>query len=405
MIILLAWRNIWRNRTRSVVVMSAIGVGLLAGVFASSFTNGLIKQRIDNVIQKEISHIQFHHKDFRKENTSVFTLKNTASILAKLKTNKEVKATTSRVISNVMMASAHHTNGIRAIGIEPEEEKALTNLYKDLVEGAYFEGMKRNPILVSKRVAEKYKLKLRSKLILTLQDNQSEMVSGNFRVVGIFDSHNGMYDKTNVFVRKSDLTSLIGLEKDETHEVAVLLHHNEPAESLAKTYHAEYPDLEVLPWMDLGAGMRYMIEMMGLMTYILVGIIMIALVFSIINTMLMAVLDRTREIGMLMAIGMGRVKIFTMIVLESIMLSFVGGPLGLLVSWLLVTYFGNIGIDLGSGGESYEEVGFSSIVYPYLSLDIYFNITLMVLIMGVIAALYPAIKALRLNPVEAIRKI
>ncbi len=165
----------------------------------------------------------------------------------------------------------------------------------------------------------------------------------------------------------------------------------------------KYPDLEVLPWMDLSTGMRMMIDMIGTYTFIIVGIILVALLFSIINTMLMAVLERVKEIGVLMSVGMAKPKGFFMILFETVCLTFLGAPLGLLLSFLSISYFGIVGIDLGT--DVYSEMGYASIIYPSLKYTDYISVSVMVIIMAIIAAIYPAIKALRLKPVEAIRKI
>ena len=404
MLIKLAWRNVWRSKTRSVVVIIAIALGLLAGVFSSAFVEGMMKQKVDNVIDLEMSHFQFHHSKFRDELASKYIIQKSEDIFKELESDNEVDAFCYRIKTMAMMASANHTNGVRITGVVPGLESKITPLKSNIIEGKYFDGVKRNPILVSNKIAKKYKLKVRSKVVVTFQDVNNEMISSAFRVAGIFNSHNGLYDEMNVFVRYDDLQNLLKIENG-THEIAVRIKEYQRAENIANKYQNKYSKLEVLPWMDLATGMRYMIEMMGSYTLILVGIIMFALIFSIINTMLMAVLERTREIGMLMAVGMSRSKIFIMIMLESIYLSLIGGPIGLLISWLLISYFGNSGIDLGGAGEVYEDLGYSSIIYPYLNMESYLQVTFMVLIMAILAAIYPARKALKLNPVEAIRKL
>ncbi len=146
-----------------------------------------------------------------------------------------------------------------------------------------------------------------------------------------------------------------------------------------------------------------MVEALDVYLYYIVGIILLALLFSILNTMLMAVLERMREIGVLMAVGMSKARIFLMIMLETVMLTMIGGPFGLLLSYGFVTYFGEVGINLG--GAAYSDLGFAAIVYPYLDARSYLEVTLMVAVMAVIAAVYPARKALKLIPVEAIRTI
>jgi ABC-type antimicrobial peptide transport system permease subunit len=137
--------------------------------------------------------------------------------------------------------------------------------------------------------------------------------------------------------------------------------------------------------------------------YVIVGIILVALLFVVLNTMLMAVLERTREIGMLMAIGMDKARVFRMIMYETIFMSMVGVPIGLFISWLSVTVFGQTGIDLSAA--EYENLGYASIIYPRMDFQSYVVVAIMVLVMAFVASLYPAIKALRLKPVEAIRKV
>jgi putative ABC transport system permease protein len=278
----------------------------------------------------------------------------------------------------------------------------VTGLNEKVVDGAWFEGKSRNPMLISRKVADKYGVELKSKLVLTVQDVEGEIIAGAFRVVGIYESGNGMFDEMNIYVQQDDLRALMHIETG-VHEIAVSLTDHDLAEPLATKYQAAYPDLQVQPWLDLAAGMRFMVEALDVYLYYIVGIILLALLFSILNTMLMAVLERMREIGVLMAVGMSKARIFLMIMLETVMLTMIGGPFGLLLSYGFVTYFGEAGINLG--GAAYSDLGFAAIVYPYLDARSYLEVTMMVVVMAVIAAVYPARKALKLIPVEAIRTI
>ena len=304
-----------------------------------------------------------------------------------------------------MMGSANKNGGVKLIGVNPSDEAQVTHLSDKLIEGQFFEGMKRNPILISQKMAESFKLKLRSKVVITVQDLHGEIVAASFRVVGIYKSGNGMLDEVNAYVRRTDIQKIIGMSTEDYHEIAVLAANHDLAEPLAKKYQEKYSHLEVKPWLDLATGMRYMVEAGSTFAYVIVAIILVALLFSVINTMLMAVMERTREIGMLMAVGLNRSKVFLMIMLETVFLSLIGGPLGLLIAFLFIQSTGSSGIDLGAIGETYNELGFSAVVYPQLDAQSYINITIMVLFMAVIAAVYPARKALKLNPSEAIRKI
>lgn len=405
MLLKIAWRNIWRNKIRSLVVIIALALGLWAGTFTSGFYQGMMKQKIDDVIRSEMSHVQVHDTNFRDELLSKHFLPGASAIQQNIEENPHVIASSARVISTAMMASANKSGGVKLVGINPTMEASTTELDNKVVEGEFFGNDKRNQILISKKMADLYGLKLRSKVVLTIQDMQNEIVAVSYRVVGIYKTNNGMLDEVNAYVQAPDLQQQLGLADGDYHEIALLLDKHELAEPFAQELQNQYPDLEVKPWLDLATGMRYMVEASGTFAYVIVAIILVALLFSVVNTMLMAVMERTRELGMLMAVGMNKTKVFFMIMLETLLLSLIGGPVGLLIAFLFIESTGRQGIDLGAIGEVYNEIGFSAIVHPELPFNSYISITVMVLIMAILAAIYPAIKALKLNPSEAIRKI
>lgn len=402
MLVKIAWRNIWRNKMRSLIIIIALTLGLWAGIFVSAFVNGMVKQKIQSVIGLEISHFQFHKKGFRDELKVKQFISDEPVIRDELLKDPLVKSVATRTVSLMMIGSAKGTGGVKVLGIDPDEEQGVTELYKKIVEGDYFKVAKRNPILISKVLAEKYKVGLGSKLVLTFQDVNGEISAGAFRIIGIYDTGNKMYDNQNVFVKKNDMQRLLGIG-DGVHELAVLLKQDDATESMVQKYQSKYSNLEVLSWMDLSSGMRYMIETIKVYTVYVVGIILLALLFSIVNTMLMAVLERVREIGMLMAIGMSKFRVFGMIMLETMFLIIVGGPLGLLLAKVSIAYFGKVGINLGDA--AYGDLGYSNIIFPTLEITEYLKVTIMVLVMAFISAIYPARKALKLKPVEAIRKL
>lgn len=402
MILKVAWRNIWRNRTRSLVIIIAIALGLWSGVFASAFVVGMMHEKIESIIRLEMSDFQVHHKEYRDERDVRMTIEGGKELIDEIRKEEGVIGVSGRLLSNAMIGSASQNGAITVVGVNPTEESQVSSIDQYLDTGAYFEGIKRNPILISQRLAEKYNLKLRSKAVITVQDIDREITAAAFRVVGIFNTRNGPFDDGRVYVRKSDLDKLTKTG-GEIHEIATLLRNHDQSEILASKYQESNPNLEVMPWMDLATGMRMMVQMMDTYTYYIVGIIMLALLFSIVNTMLMAVLERVRELGMLMAVGMNKSKVFALIVLETIFLALIGGPLGLIFSYLSVSYFGKVGIDVGS--STYEDLGFASKVFTQLSSETYLIVTAMVIGMAIIAAIYPARRALKLKPAEAIRKI
>jgi len=164
---------------------------------------------------------------------------------------------------------------------------------------------------------------------------------------------------------------------------------------------ASFPDEEVESWKDLAPELVFMQQWMSASLKVLIIIIMSALAFGIVNTMLMAVLERIRELGMLMSLGMKRIKVFLMIMFETIYLSTVGGPVGLLVGYLTIAYLGKEGIDLTNYSQGLEAIGYESVLYPTLQPLDYFQIVVGVVLTAFLASIYPAWKAIKLKPIDA----
>ena len=403
MILAVAWRNIWRSKTRSLVILVAICLGLASGVFYMGFYQGMVDQRINTAIKTEASHIQIHHKEYLNNPDKKFVIADSDSVTKVIQAVSGVKATTTRIIMNTMIQSPTTSSGVKVTGVVPEDEKQVTNLYTRLIEGTYFEEGKRNPIVVGKKLADKLKIKLKSKVVITLQDMQGNMTGAAFKVEGIFETSNTAFDESCVFVRNGDISRIMLMDPNSCHEIAVLLNNNEALDLADQTIQSDLPGLDVKTWREIMPDVSLVESSFGLTMIIFMGVILLALLFGIINTMLMAVLERTKELGMLMAIGMNKFRVFMMILLETVMLSLVGGVCGIVLGWLLNLYFGVKGIDLGAWSTAYKSMGFDTLVYTKLSWSISFEIAIMVIMTGIIAAIYPAMKALKLKPAEAVR--
>lgn len=401
----IAWRNIWRNKTRSFVVICSIIIGLWAGLFILAFSWGMYQNNIDDTVFKQLSHIQIHHPLFKVENESKYTISNTEEILRQLKSNENVASVSSRIITAGMISSPTTASGVKIYGIDPLVEATQIGLDEKVRQGAYFESGKDNEILIGEKLAKKLKIKVKSKVILTFTNVDNEMISAAFRVGSLYRSKNISLDEVNVYVQKNHLDKLLGLGVSDSNEIAILLKNEKQLDSVKKLSASLVSKGKVEDWKALSPELGMVIESFNLYTYIITGIILLALTFGIVNTMLMSVLERVRELGMLMAIGLNKRKIFFMIMLETLYLTLIGCPIGLLVGWLSINFLGKNGINISMFSEGLASYGFSSVVYPSLDNEKYFIVAVMCFITAILAAIYPAYKALQLNPSEAIRKI
>ena len=404
MIFKISWRNIWRSRTRSLVVISAIIIGVWAVIFLISFSAGFVKSYVDNAIRNEISHIQIHHPSFLDDKEVKYPLPSGQEVISKVKQLDGVQAIAGRSISNAMLSSSKGARGVIARGIDPEAEAALTLLNEKVVEGNYLSEKGRNPILVSKSLAEKMGVKLRSKIVLTIQDLNGDVINGAFRIVGIYETSNSATDEMNVYIRANNLNALIGQE-GMVHEVAIYMDQLEQIDTTITQLKNLFPEASVQGYTEISPEIALFNSQIEVSATIFTFIVMLALIFGIINTMLMAVLERIRELGMLMSIGMNKFKVFFMIVIETLLLGLIATPIGLGLGYFTVESLKNTGIDLSAWSQGMRQYGISEFIYPYLEEGLYLQLAMSVLITAILASLYPAWKAVRLNPVEAIRSL
>lgn len=400
-LLMIAWRNVWRNKLRSSIVIASVVLGIWSGLFIMAMVSGMNDQRLSSFINTNLSHIQIHNAGFQENFDKKDTIIGSNTLLKEIDTMSHVTAYTKRLVLQGMASTAHGNYGVKIMGIFPDKEKNVTDISEKLVQGTYLYKLKRNPIIIGEKLANKLGVKVNSKVVLNFQDSNNNTVSTGFRVEGIFKTINSSFDEENVFVKYDDLAPLVSLS-GKYHEIAILcdnITETETVKSQIKTNNS------VESWDQLSPELGYAQETMSNFIYIFMGIILLALAFGIVNTMLMAVLERKREIGMLLSVGMDKRKVFTMIILETLFLAFIAALLGVLLSIWTIEYFGRNGINLSAVAKGLESLGMGARVFTKLPFAMYVDITLMTLSVALIAAIIPARRALKLNPAEAVKAI
>ncbi len=399
----MAWRNIWRNKLRSVVIMCSVALGLFAGISVLALYRGMMSSRVRTVIDEEVAHLQIHHPLFKNDYAPVYHLPPAKNIATELAAIPEVKAVAERSLAQGMLSTPTGSTGVQIIGIHPAVELHFSGLKEKLKEGNGFTG-KQHEIILGLKLAEKMKLKLHSKLVLTFTDTSNSIVSGAFKVAGIYESHNTKLDEELVYVEKEELNALLSTQ-GMTHEIAILLRQDDDLPAVAQQAKARYTGLLTETWQDLSPETDLMVKTVDDYSYIIMIIIMLALAFGIINTMLMAVIERTREVGMMTALGTSRLRTFLLVLTETVLLTLAGTPVGVTAGWLVTNYFHQKGLDLsGMGKEMMSSFGFRTMIYPEFPSDKILNVFLVVVGTAVLSSLLPALRALRMKPIDALRQ-
>lgn len=403
MIVIMAWRNIWRNKMRSVVIILSIAIGLFAGIAVLALYKGMMKSRVRTVIDAEVGHLQIHDTSFKKDYEPQFVISNGVDLLKNISSMPEVKLAAPRSITNGMLATATGSSGVQINGVIPALEYEASQLKKKIIEGNEFNPAKKNEVMIGKKLANKMKLKVGSKLVLTFTDTSGNIVSGAFRVAAVYQSDNAPLDERNVYVTMNDMNVLLGIS-NAFHELVVLLKNDEDIKTVQQKLKQKFPVYQIETWREISPETDLLVKTTDQYSYIIMVIIMLALAFGIINTMLMAILERTREIGMMMALGTNKIRIFSLVLMETIFLTLAGTPVGILIGWLTASYYNKHGLNLsGMGREMMSSFGFNPLIYPEFPADKLMGVLLIVVITAIVSCLFPAMKALKLQPVEALR--
>lgn len=403
MLIILAWRNVWRNRKRSAIILLSIALGLCGGLFSGAVMMGMGESMVYSAINRYLGHIEIHAPGYRDDPRLKKIIPDYMPVEQFLARQPSVEAWSSRTLVEGMAASAGASYGVQIVGVQDSSEALATRITEKIVEGSFFGAGYRIQAVVGRKLAEKLNLHLKSKIILTFQERGGSLAYLAARVAGIYKTESSLYDERTVYVKRSVLQKNINAPHTWIHEIAIRLRSGGDIKKVAASLQKEFPALEVADWKQLAPELAFMSSSVESFTYLFVAIIIFALLFGITNTMLMAVVERTHELGILIAVGMKKTKLFIMIILESIMLSFTGGVLGMLLGAAVIYWFNIKGIDLSAFAEGLENFGSASVLYPFLPVSMYGVLAVMILLAANIAALMPAWKAARLLPAQAVR--
>ncbi|MGM0505835.1 MAG: ABC transporter permease [Bacteroidota bacterium] len=401
MIWILAWRNLWRNRFRTSILLASIVSGIVAGILIASWTNGLIDQRLETVIGEELGHLQIHHPSFLTERDPDMILEQADDIRSVLSADSRVQSVAPRLQLDAMIQSSSVTSGVRLSGIDPDLEQETTTFDRHRTEGTLDVSESHSPpMMISQALANKLNVRLDERVVLSFQNLEQDLTSVAFQVTSLYDSGFRERDLRQVFVQLQDLQPHVS-NQDVLHELVVRLHDMDHSDEVALHINEQFPSVKAESWIELSPELRYLTQSGASMSIYIMGIILFALMFGILNTLLMSIFERMPELTMLLAVGLSKGRLFSMILLESILVTALGGSIGMIASWFLLQWLSIRGIDLTRfGGDSLQQWGFDSLVYPSLSSAEFFWISILILCTSVLAAIWPAIRAVRLHPIH-----
>ncbi|PTN09967.1 ABC transporter permease [Mangrovibacterium marinum] len=399
----LAWRNIWRNRRRTYITAASVFFGVLLSTFMTSMQEGTYSKMIDNVVSFYSGYIQIHHTDYWENKTIDYCFTPDDTLLESLAKNPEIRLIVPRLESFALMAYANNTKGGALIGVDPQKEDEMSHLSQWVTEGSY---LKPNDdgILLAVNLAKNLSVQVNDTVVLLSQGYHGATAAALFPVRGILkfpsptmNNMGGYIDlKTaqNFFSVSNQLSSLVLMVNDysEVNKQKHLLHNK-----LGNQY-------EIMTWDEMDPLTKNMIDADRSGAYITKGILYTLVGFGIFGTVIMMMAERRKEMGIMVAIGMQKGRLSTILFFEIVLLGFIGVLAGFAFSLPFISYFVYHPIPLtGESAKAYEEFGFEPAMYFSAQWFIFARQVLIIFILTLLVFCYPLIKTVRLKLTKALR--
>ncbi len=406
----MAWRNIWRNPRRSILTMAAIAFACLLLVFMLSWQFGSYDTMINSAVKIHTGHLQIQAKGYQDRKSIRLVVPDPTRVGEVLKDIPEVDEYTFRANAFSLVSSMDRTYGIMVTGIDPGREAKVSTIEHLIRQGKYLSDSDINKALIGELLAKNLKVTLGDELVVLGQGRDGSVAATVTTVEGIFSSGQDVLDRSSMQITLKDFQDIYAM-RGAVHEVVILGKSLNAVQKIKETVADEIRKIDnnhhlaVLDWMELLPGLVEGIQMdlySGLIFYL---ILVIVVAFSILNTFLMSIFERTREFGVMLAIGTTPGRLMKLLLLESTTMTMLGITVGIIAGSLITWYFQIHGIVISGASDIMSQFGIPERMYPRLSLRSLVIGPGVVLIITFLTALYPALKVRHFYPVEAMKAV
>ena len=398
----IAWRNIIRNLRRTLITLAAITFGLASIIVFFGFTDGFHAQWIENSVKLYAGHVVVYADEYYESRNLNRNIKNAEYIEALAGKTEGFNAVTTRVHLHGLASTAENSVAVLVRGIETEKEKKISGFDRRMVAGKYLDKDANREILLGHGLASRLHANIGNKVVLMVQAADGSLGAELFRLKGIFRVGAIDLDKHLAVISIKDAQELAVIKG--VTEVALILDGPEHVRPFTETLTQEIgaQGFEVLPWDILMPQAKEMIDLSSIFMYVVLAIFLVVVALGILNTMLMSIMERTREFGVMMALGTRPARIVNLVMLESLLLGLIGTVLGVIVGVAANRLVSIHGFDLSDWATAMELVSsLHPVVYPYTDIYSVSLCATAAFFTTLVVSIYPALKAARLRPVEA----
>lgn len=398
----LAWRNLWRHKRRTYIMLVAISLGTWFMLFTAAFVRGMIEQQVHDAIFTLTGHIQIHQKKYRDDPAIEHSMSPPDTDLRHALDDKQIKQWSSRVRLPAVIISERESRGTTLVGIDPEHEQGMSFIGDPIKLGRNLESVDDSGVVIGRRMADRLQTEIGRRVVIMGQDANGDVGDRGFRIVGLFTAELEATETAFVFTGRRVAQQMLKMG-DRISEIEVITDSRERLQQLTSKLRSAAPELEVKDWQELQPLLVATVEFYDAFMIIWYLIVFLAMSFGLVNTLLMAVFERTRELGLFQALGMRPRYIVGQVMLESVVLMVLGLVVGNVLSWLSVIALAD-GLDLSQFAQGLEQFSMPTVLKLTVTLQDVITANLLVIVLTLIASLYPAWRAARYVPVEAITR-
>jgi ABC-type lipoprotein release transport system permease subunit len=399
----LAWRNLWRNHRRTLIMLAAITIGVWAMIFMTALMRGMVDDMLLNGIRNLPGEVQIHHPEYRDDPSINNSIAAPGDTLIRALQIPEVTAWTGRVRVPAVISSERDTRGVVLLGIEPGSEQLVGFDTDTISEGRFLEDSSDNGLIIGAKMADHLETDLGKRVVVMSQDPDNNIADRGFRIVGIYRAKLASLEETYIYAGRDTVQKMLKLG-DKVSEIAIT---GEDYRNVDQWYPriklAAGEAVDTLPWYDVDTYLGSMLAMMDGFVLVWIIIVFLALSFGLVNTLVMAVFERVREIGLMQALGMRPSTILYQILMESLLLLLIGLLLGNILAVGTVMPLQD-GIDISVVAKGMEMMGTSSMLYPALKANDMIMANVIVIVLGLLTSILPAWRAASYDPIEALNK-
>ena len=400
---IIAWRNLWRNKRRTLITTASVFFGVLLAAIMSSMQEGSYENMIDNVVKFYSGYIQIQEEEYWEHKTLYYSFEATDSLYEKINSVEEITLVVPRLESFALMSSEDITQPARVIGIDPEKEDSMTNLSQWVSKGSYFEE-NHNPILLGSKLAKNLDVELSDTLALLGQGFYGSTVAELFVVKGILEFPNPEFNKNFAYMqldRAQQFYSAMG----RLTSLALMIEDYSELDPAMKSLEAKIESpYTALTWREMQPEMVQMIESDRAGGVIMKAILYIIIGFGILGTIIMMIAERRKEMGLMVAVGMRKHKLAAILFLETVYIGIIGVLGGIVVSIPIVYYMIHNPIPLsGDAAEAMIDMGIEPLLLFSVAPKVFINQLITVLIITAVVSLYPIINALSMKEIDYLR--